>query len=411
LENILVRSVKPYRKKLLQGVVIVGIGLSVPQVLAYAASVVAARVLNPSEFGAFGTMQGITQIGQPIGLGIQAYVASQLIKKFSKDYRKILRYGLEVSLIVFLLNLFLSIPLSNLFQIEYLVLVLTIGAVSPFVFVSTQLGIAQGKELYIKLALIYVMFGLGRSISAIVGLLIYPNLISVGIGFFGGTLLSALISHFVLGNGKKFWRDTRIKNVSTGLLKATQALLALYVLVNIDILIARIVLTPEQSGVYAVGMLVAKIAFFMPQAITVVMFPRMGKNESSALIYAISGTLFIGFLYTLVGYFGSEFVVNAIGGAKYLELYEDVWLFAIEGSLFALLQVLLYGRIAREDISVSFILWAGTFLAIFSVWFLGLNSIVDVVKTLIIITLFLIFVSSISELKYRLKDSSYNKLK
>jgi len=399
---------KTYRKKLLQGVVIVGLGLSVPQILAYVASVVAARVLNPAEFGAFGTMQGITQIGQPIGLGIQAFVASQLIKKFSKDYKKILRYGLEISLVVFLVNLVLSVPLSNIFQIEYLVLVLTIGAVSPFVFVSTQLGIAQGKELYIKLALIYVMFGLGRSISAIVGLLIYPKLISVGIGFFGGTLLSALISHFVLGNGKKFWRDERIKNVSTGLFKATQALLALYVLVNVDILIARIVLTPEQSGVYAVGMLVAKIAFFMPQAITVVMFPRMGKNESSALVYAIFGTLFIGFLYTLVGYFGSEFVVNAIGGAKYLELNNEVWLFAIEGSLFALLQVLLYGRIAREDISVSIILWAGTLLAIFSVWFLELNQITEVVITLIVITTFLILISSFTEFNFRRKDSSYN---
>jgi O-antigen/teichoic acid export membrane protein len=403
-----VNQTKTYRKKLLQGVVIVGLGLSVPQILAYVASVVAARVLNRAEFGAFGTMQGITQIGQPIGLGIQAFVASQLIKKFSKDYKKILRYGLEISLVVFLVNLVLSVPLSNIFQIEYLVLVLTIGAVSPFVFVSTQLGIAQGKELYIKLALIYVMFGLGRSISAIIGLLLYPKLISVGIGFFGGTLLSALISHFVLGDGKKFWRNERIKNVSTGLFKATQALLALYVLVNVDILIARIVLTPEQSGVYAVGMLVAKIAFFMPQAITVVMFPRMGKNESAALVYAILGTLIIGFLYTLVGYFGSEFVVNAIGGAKYLELYDEVWLFAIEGSLFALLQVLLYGRIAREDISVSIILWAGTLLAIFSVWFLELNQITEVVITLIVITTFLILISSFTEFNFRRKDSSYN---
>jgi hypothetical protein len=110
----------------------------------------------------------------------------------------------------------------------------------------------------------------------------------------------------------------------------------------------------------------------------------------------------------LVGYFGAEFVVNAIGGAKYLELYDEVWLFAIEGSLFASLQVLLYGRIAREDISVSIILWAGTLLAIFSVWFLELNQITEVVITLIVITTFLILISSFTEFNFRRKDSSYN---
>ena len=54
------------RKRLIQGVIVVGAGLAVPQVLAYAASVIAARLLVPAEFGAFGAMQGITQIGTPI---------------------------------------------------------------------------------------------------------------------------------------------------------------------------------------------------------------------------------------------------------------------------------------------------------------------------------------------------------
>jgi hypothetical protein len=62
---------------------------------------------------------------------------------------------------------------------------------------------------------------------------IYPKLILVGIRFFGGTRLSIIIAHSVL--------------------------------VNIDVLLARIVLTPEESGIYTVGMLVAKIAFLCPK--------------------------------------------------------------------------------------------------------------------------------------------------
>jgi O-antigen/teichoic acid export membrane protein len=317
-----------------------------------------------------------------------------------------LKFGLEVSIAVMLATLLISFPLSSIFNIDYLVLVLTIGAIAPFVFISTQLGIAQGKEFYLKLAGIYIVFGIGRSISAIVGLFIYPELISVGIGFFGGTLLSAMVAHFILGNSKKFWKTERAEKSVKELWKATQALFALYVLVNIDVLLARIVLSPEESGVYTVGMLVAKIAFFMPQAITVVLFPKMGRNDSSALRLAVLGTSMIGALYIGVTYFASEFVVNAIGGSGYAELYSEVWLFAIEGSLFAVLQVLLYGRIAREDTKVSVLLWIGSVIATISVWAIATDTIITVVSSLIGVTFILVIIAAVTELRHRANERS-----
>jgi O-antigen/teichoic acid export membrane protein len=181
-------------------------------------------------------------------------------------------------------------------------------------------------------------------------------------------------------------------------------LFALYVLVNIDVLLARIVLSPEESGIYSVGMLVAKIAFFMPQAITVVLFPKMGRNDSSALRLAVFGTSIIGMFYILVCYFASEFVVNAIGGSGYAELYSEVWLFAIEGSLFAVLQVLLYGRIAREDTKVSILLWVGSIVATISVWLIVLDTLITVVTSLIATTFVLVCIAAITELNHRNKE-------
>ena len=394
------------RKRLIQGVIVVGAGLAVPQVLAYAASVIAARLLVPAEFGAFGAMQGITQIGTPIGLAIQAVVARRLVKNSQNKHHDLLKFGLEVSIAVMILTLLVSFPLSSIFNIDYLVLVLTIGAVAPFVFISTQLGIAQGKELYLKVAGIYIVFGIGRSISAIVGLLIYPELISVGIGFFGGTLLSVIFAHFILGNSNKFWKTVRAEKGVSELYKAAQALIALYVLVNIDVLLARIVLSPAQSGVYTVGMLVAKIAFFMPQAITVVLFPKMGKNDSSALRLAVLGTTLIGSAYVGFCYFASEFVVNAIGGSGYSGLYSEVWMFALEGSLFAILQVLLYGRIAREDTKVSIFLWAGALIAAVSVWLIAIDTVITVVSSLIGVTFILVIIAAVTELRHRANERS-----
>jgi O-antigen/teichoic acid export membrane protein len=390
-------------KRLIQGVIVVGAGLAVPQVLAYAASVIAARLLVPAEFGAFGAMQGITQIGTPIGLAIQAIAARRLVKNSPNKHHDLLRFGLEISISVMLATLLISFPLSSIFNIDYIVLVLTIGALAPFVFISTQLGIAQGKEFYLKLAGIYIVFGIGRSISAIIGLFIYPELISIGIGFFGGTLLSAIVAHFILGNSKKFWRTERADESIKELWKATQALFALYVLVNIDVLLARIVLTPEDSGIYTVGLLVAKIAFFLPQVLIVVFFPKMGKSDSNALIFAVLGTSLVGVFYIGICYFAADFVVSAVGGSGYSELSMEIWLFALEGTLFAVLQVLLYGRIAREDLKVTRILWAASISAIFVVWLNPVDTVLSIVLGLIVITLSTIILAALWEINQRAK--------
>ena len=387
------------KRRLIQGVVVVGIGLAVPQGLAYLTSVVAARTLDQASFGAFGAILNSIQIGTTVALGMQALIARRVINL--KNYGSLLKFALEVSLIVLVGVAVLSYPLSYLFDIRYWILFLALASLSPFVFIAAQAGIAQGNEFFFRLAGIYIILGLGRSLFAIVGLLIRPELEVVAYAFFFGMLLSAFIGHYILGTHRKFITAKRINHEYPGLIKATQALLALYVLVNVDVLLARVVLSAEDSGTYSVGMLVAKIAFFLPQAVTVVLFPRMGNNDSSALRLALLGTSAIGFLYILLAYFASDFVVNAIGGKNYAVLYEDVWLFALEGTLFAILQVLLYGRIAREDTSVSIILWIGSIIASLLVVFAFERNIVNVVVVLIVITFVLIVIATITEIRHR----------
>ena len=387
------------KRRLIQGVVVVGIGLAVPQGLAYVTSVVAARTLDQASFGAFGAILNSIQIGVTVALGMQALIARRVAGM--KNYGSLLKFALEVSLIVLAGVAILSYPLSYLFDIKYWILFLALASLAPFVFISAQAGIAQGNEFFFRLAGIYIVLGLGRSIFAIIGLLINPVLEVVAYSFFFGSLASAFIGHFILGTHRKFIRAKRINHEYPNLIKATQALLALYVLVNVDVLLARVVLSAEESGIYSVGMLVAKIAFFLPQAVTVVLFPRMGNNDSSALKLALFGTSAIGFLYVLVTYFASDFVVNSIGGSGYEILYKDVWLFAIEGTLFAILQVLLYGRIAREDTSVSIMLWIGSIIASLSVVFIFQRTIENIVLILIATTFILTIIAAITEKNHR----------
>jgi hypothetical protein len=132
----------------------------------------------------------------------------------------------------------------------------------------------------------------------------------------------------------------------------------------------------------------------------------MGRNDSSALRLAVLGTTLIGTAYVGVCYFASEFVVNAIGGSGYSELYSEVWLFAIEGSLFAILQVLLYGRIAREDTKVSILLWIGSIIATLSVWLIMIDTVLTVVSSLIGVTFILVIIAAVTELRHRANERS-----
>ncbi len=52
-------------------------------------------------------------------------------------------------------------------------------------------------------------------------------------------------------------------------------MLALTVLANLDLLLARVVLDDVASGRYAVGSVVAKVAYWAPQAVVVVAYPRL----------------------------------------------------------------------------------------------------------------------------------------
>jgi hypothetical protein len=144
---------------------------------------------------------------------------------------------------------------------------------------------------------------------------------------------------------------------------ATHALLALFVLTNMDILMARYFLPADESGLYAVGVLIAKVAFFLPQFIIVIAFPAMARQQDRrSIVTAALATGAIGVVVTLFVRLESSFVVSALGGNQYQELIGEAWLFAAEGALFAVAQVLLYGQLARANRAAVIFLWFAVLL-------------------------------------------------
>ena len=88
--------------------------------------------------------------------------------------------------------------------------------------------------------------------------------------------------------------------------------------------------------------------------------------------------------------FGS-LVVRVLGGAQYIDLGlgSSAWRFALEGSAFALVQVLLYARLAAQDRRAVVLVWAGliALLVLVSAWFH--DSVEQIVTTVVVVSLVL----------------------
>ncbi|HEV3013858.1 MAG TPA: hypothetical protein VG499_11315 [Actinomycetota bacterium] len=133
---------------------------------------------------------------------------------------------------------------------------------------------------------------------------------------------------------------------------ATTGLLGLFLLANVDVLLARHYLDRAAAGRYALGAVVAKIAFWAPQFVVTVIFPRLVGAADPRRLVGGSALLIAGFGGLLAGVLALAdrvgLVVPVLGGG-YAGLGPLLPLFAALGTALALVQLLLFEGIATRD--------------------------------------------------------------
>ncbi|GAC61647.1 hypothetical protein GSI01S_19_01110, partial [Gordonia sihwensis NBRC 108236] len=121
------------------------------------------------------------------------------------------------------------------------------------------------------------------------------------------------------------------------------------VAVSVDLLLSRSVLTAGDAGVYALGAVATKAAFWLPQAIGVVVYPRLADpvRSAAALRGAVGVLALTGLVTTLIAAVGGGLVPVVISD-DYRPVAGLMWLFALTGALLAVLQLMLLTAIARD---------------------------------------------------------------
>ncbi len=345
------------RRSLAYGGVLVTPAIMTVNLAGYLLAVAAARALDAASFGELNALLGALLIASVPSLAVQAVVAQAVARRPAHEEsgpreRALLgRAALAgvagagaAGLAAPLLALFLHVGVAG-------PLWLAVGLV-PLAVLSAVLGLLQGSERFAALAAVLVVQAAGKAV-ALLPLAAHRGPPSVLAALAAGTTLAALVGLVLVrpGRGRSGLHSPLGLPSVRSLVFATGGLLALLALANLDILLARHVLPAEASGRYAVGTVCAKVALWLPQAIVVVVFPRLSDPTAARLLLRRAVRLLL--LLSLVEVAGALLLagpaLELAFGARYRDVAPIAPLFVVQGASLALVQLLVYRGIAVGD--------------------------------------------------------------
>jgi len=207
-------------------------------------------------------------------------------------------------------------------------------------------GLLQGAERFGALAALIGLQSVGKAV-ALVPLLLGAGPATVLAALAGGTALVAGAGLLVVGTGRPGPRPAFLPGPREVAL-AAGGLLGLLALANLDLLLARNLLTGAESGRYAVGSVLAKVAFWLPQAVAVVALPRLtdpdgGRRLLRSALGVVAG---LGALELAGAALLARPVLVTVFGTEYGSLAGLAPLFVLQGAALATVQLVLYRSIA-----------------------------------------------------------------
>jgi O-antigen/teichoic acid export membrane protein len=353
--------------------ILVSLALAGNNGASYLVTVVAARTLAPAVFGEFSSLLAVLVVGVVPAMGVQTVVALRIARARDgapMETGSLFSLAATTSFVVTLVSLAMVPVLLAVLHLESPFSALWLAAsLAPLTLLGLFHGILQGTRRFAVLAVLIVLEGIGKIGGTLIGLLVARTSEAALAGTAIGSVIVVVIGWLICG---------RPLPVSGGVqhlgqvLHAAQAMFALVLLVNVDLVLARHHLPPADAGQYAIGAVVTKIAYWLPQAVGVVVLPRLanaeGRRRTVPIALVVCAALDAVVLAVAL-LFGST-VVGLIGGARYTSSTLAVWPFAVVGSLLALVQILLFSRIASADRKSTALVWAavGTEIVLVSAW-------------------------------------------
>ena len=345
----------------------VAVATSVMNVATYGFTMLAARIIGPSQYGAFVACLGLLIVIQVVAYGLQATAARRIAvdqRHVASIEQAILALSLRVSLGLGVVLLLFVPAINALLRLDSLLTatVVAIAAV-PLTMAGGQAGILQGERRWGALAVFYLAGGVPRLVVGTALVLWRPDatsaLVGVGIGF----LFPLAVGWWALRHRRTPEADAPEHSARSMLVESAhnaQVLLAYFALSSVDIVLARQVLDEHDAGLYAAGLIMAKVMLFLPQFVVVIAFPDMATPESRqrALVRSLSVVAALGAVAVVAAQVLSGVAMVFVGGSDFGEVERLLWVFAVLGTVLAMLQLQVYAVLARQGRLTVLLVWA-----------------------------------------------------
>jgi O-antigen/teichoic acid export membrane protein len=143
------------------------------------------------------------------------------------------------------------------------------------------------------------------------------------------------------------------------------------------------VLNAHQAGLYAAGLILVKAVLFLPQFVVVLAFPSMSDATAAraTLFRSLGVVVLLGALTAAGVAVLSGLAVVFVGGEEYSAIKEDLWLFALLGTVLSMLQLLIYSVLARQARRAVLLVWGALFAVV------AVGQLADSVNSLMLVVL------------------------
>lgn len=368
------------RGTLARGMGWVTAGSMLANILGYVLHIAATNMLGPAGYGQFAALMAVQVVAAVPALAVQTVVARERAQGAAGELAR--RLVWQACGVVSAVTLLVGLALTAYFsQWSGWVTLSALLAVPVLVGVAGEQGILQGEQRFGALAAVLALAGVGKVVPAV---LVLWRTGSVGWSFVasaaGYALVWAVARIVVRTAGQREpspvtrqapsqtqqqqqTSPSRIDNTTRGLLLrsvwwATQVQLLIMVFTQLDVVLAQRVLTHTDAGLYAAGAIFTKIAFWLPAAVALVLYPQLADAQARqgamrralGLLWGVGAVVVAG--TALVARW-----VPLVLGERFAPVTGLLWLFALLGVLFSVLQVLLVGAIAASGEKLTVVVW------------------------------------------------------
>ena len=352
--------------------------------LNYGSNVIFSRVLDPAGYGELTALFALSVVLAVPTVAAQTIIAER-VAVYSADgridrVRYLVRHALaHVSVIagiagfVYLAATPLVVMLLGL-RHEWVAIALAPVIVLSFV-QPLALGVLQGLERFVAFGLMWLAIAMSRLAFGVPWAAVEHGP--------GGALGGQAVGMLVVLAGSAWMMRSLLIGRGTGAatagfkrkpdartLSAGAAFIGFAVLSNTDVVLAKVFLSPHDSGLYAALSTIGKIILFLPAAVAVIMVPNAAKarldDGSSARVLRFSA-LFVGLtvlLAAIPAVAAPRLLIRLMFGDKYVAAASGVLPIVVAGAGLAMTYLLVVYAVAIRDRRWVLLLVCGVILQV-----------------------------------------------